>query len=256
MKLNSVWAPVAIVLTLAGAVPSAAADSQDPKAVEIAKTMMKTMGGEDAWAKAHFVRYDFRVTVEGKTVVDRAHLWDKMTGRYRIDGMSKDGKPTVTLFNVKDQKGTVYVAGKALQGAEAEKGLKDAYGAFINDMYWLAMPWKWLDMGVNLKYAGQKKLGAKNYDVVELTFGKVGLTPGDRYLAYVSPQTHLMEHWEYTLQSGTKDAWDWSYASTGGVILAADHATMDHKKSINMGSVQVTGQVDEALFTDAKKALN
>ncbi len=255
MKPITVWAQVALVLTLAGAAPAAAADSRDPKAVEIAKTMMKTMGGEDAWANARFVRYDFRVTVDGKTVVDRAHLWDKTTGRYRIDSLSRDGKQTVTLFNVNDRKGAVYAAGKALQGAEAEKGLKDAYGAFINDMYWLAMPWKWLDMGVNLKYVGQKKLGAKSYDMVELTFGKVGLTPGDRYLAYVSPQTHLMEHWEYTLQSGSKDAWDWAYVSTGGVTLAADHTTMDHKKRINMGSVQVTGQVDEGLFADAMKPL-
>lgn len=255
MRLNSVCAPVAIALTLAGAVPAAAAETRDPKAVEIAKTMMKAMGGEDAWAKAHFVRYDFRVTVDGKTVVDRAHLWDKTTGRYRIDSKLPDGKPVVTVFNVNDRKGTVYVAGEALRGAEAEKGLKDAYGAFINDMYWLAMPWKWLDMGVNLKYVGQKTLGAKSYDVVELTFGKVGLTPGDRYLAYVSPKTHLMEHWEYTLQSGTKDAWDWTYISTGGVTLAADHTTVDHKKRIGMGSVQVTGQVDDSLFTDAKKPL-
>ena len=245
----------AIVLALAGAAPASAAETRDPKAVEIAKTMMKAMGGEDAWAKAHFVRYDFRVNVDGKTVVDRAHLWDKMTGRYRIDSTLRDGKPTVTIFNINDQKGTVYAGGKPLQGAEAEKGLKEAYGAFINDMYWLSMPWKWMDAGVNLKYAGQKSLGTKSYDVVELTFGKVGLTPGDHYYAYVSPQTHLMEHWEYTLQSGSKDAWDWTYTTSDGVTLAADHNSSDHKKRINMGSVRVTGKMDDNLFTDATKSL-
>lgn len=255
MKNTAVWAHVAIVLALVGAVPVVAADSRDPKAVDIAKTMMQAMGGQDAWAKAHFVRYDFRVTVDGKTVVDRAHLWDKMTGRYRIDSTLRDGKPTVTLFNINDQKGTVYAAGKLLPGAEAEKGVKDAYAAFINDMYWLSMPWKWLDAGVNLKYVGQKKLGAKSFNVVELTFGKVGLTPGDRYLAYVSPQSHLMEHWEYTLQSGTKDAWDWAYTTSGGVTLAGDHNNADHSKRINMGSVRVSTQMDDSLFTDVKKSL-
>jgi len=255
MTKTTAWALVAIVFTLGAARSTAAAETRDPKAVEIAKTMMKAMGGEDAWSKAHFVRYDFRVTVDGKTVVDRAHLWDKSTGRYRLDTKSHDGRPEVVLFNVSDQKGTVYVGGKPLQGAEAAKGLKDAYGAFINDMYWLSMPWKWLDMGVNLKYMGQKNLRGKTYDVVELTFGKVGLTPGDRYDAYVSPQTHLMEHWEYTLQSGTKDAWDWTYATSGGVTLAADHQNADHKKRISMGAVRVTGTVDESPFTDAAKPL-
>jgi hypothetical protein len=255
MKKVTGWAVVALSLSLAGAVPAAAAESRDPKAVEIATAMMKAMGGEDAWAKAHFVRYDFRVTVDGKTVVNRAHLWDKTTGRYRIDSTLQDGKPAVTLFNINDRKGTVYAGGKPLQGAEAAKGLKDAYGAFINDMYWLAMPWKWLDMGVNLKYAGTKSLGGKSYDVVELTFGKVGLTPGDHYYAYVSPRTHLMEHWEYTLQSGTHDAWDWTYTTSDGVTLALDHHSSDHKKSIGMGSVRVSKQMDDRLFTDVTKSL-
>ena len=255
MKKTTLWALAALVLTFGAANSASAAESRDPKAVEIATAMMKAMGGEDAWAKAHFVRYDFRVTVDGKTVVDRAHLWDKTTGRYRIDSTLRDGKPTVTIFNVNDQKGTVYAGGKALQGAEAAKGLKDAYGAFINDMYWLAMPWKWLDMGVNLKYSGTKSLGGKSFDVVELTFGKVGLTPGDHYYAYVSPQTHLMEHWEYTLQSGTHDAWDWTYTTSDGVTLALDHSSSDHKKRINMGSVRVSKQMDDRWFTDVTKSL-
>lgn len=260
MKTNTGWAFAAFfvasnILTLVGAVPAAAAESRDPKAVEIAKSMLQAMGGDAAWAKAHFVQYNFRVTVDGKTVVDRAHLWDKTSGRYRLDGTSKDGKPTVSLFNINDRKGSAYAGGKALQGADAAKALKDAYGAFINDMYWLSMPWKWLDAGVNLKYLGKKNLGAMSYDVVELTFGKVGLTPGDRYDAYVSPRTHLMEHWEYTLQSGTKDAWDWTYTTSEGVTLAQDHRSSDGKKSINMGVVRISGQLDERLFTDATKPL-
>ena len=63
----------------------------DAKAVEIANTMMTAMGGLDNWNRAHFVRYDFKVNGGGKTVADRSHLWDKMTGRYRLEGKTKDG---------------------------------------------------------------------------------------------------------------------------------------------------------------------
>ncbi len=255
MKTYTRWALCAAILALPGTGIAAGTETRDPKAIAIAKTMMQAMGGEEAWTKAHFVRFDFRVTVDGKTVLDRAHLWDKTTGRYRIDSTLRDGKPTVTLFNINDQKGTVYAGGKPLQGAEAGKGLKDAYAAFINDMYWLAMPWKWLETGVNLKYLGTKAYRGKSFDVVELTFGKVGLTPGDRYDAYVSPRTHLMEHWEYALQSGAKDSWDWIYTTSGGVTLALDHPSSDHQKRINMGSVRVTGTMDERLFTDITKSL-
>lgn len=244
------------LVVAACALPMIAADAKAPdnKATEIAQAMMTAMGGQDNWNRAHFVRYDFKVTAGGKVVVDRAHLWDKMTGRYRIDSKTKDGKPSVALFNPATQQGTVYVDGKKLEGAAASAAMKGAYGTFINDMYWLSMPWKWMDAGVHLKYLGQKPHGKETYDVVELTFGKVGLTPGDRYEAYVSPKSHLMEHWEYKLQSGDKGSWDWEYATTGGVKLAKNH-TSDDGKSINMGDVKVMDSADDALFTDPAKPL-
>ena len=69
----------AFVLTGTGA------GAPDQKAREIAQAMTTAMGGSDAWYRAHFLRFDFKVTASGKSVVDRAHLWDKMTGRYRVD---------------------------------------------------------------------------------------------------------------------------------------------------------------------------
>lgn len=241
-----------VLLALLCLLPARAADT---KAVDIAQAMMTAMGGAGGWNRAHFVRYDFKVIAGGKTVVDRSHLWDKYTGRYRLDGKTKDGQPTVVLFNAATKQGSAFVNGKKLEGAAAEKAVKDAYGAFINDMYWLAMPWKWMDQGVNLKYLGQRKLANSNYDVVQLTFGKVGLTPGDKYEAYVSPESHLMEHWNYTLQSGNKGSWDWEYTTTGGIKLAGNHKSADGKTEINMGDVKVMDSAPDAVFTDPSTSL-
>jgi hypothetical protein len=227
-----------------------AEDHKDPKAVELAHAMMQAMGGENGWNSAHFVRFDFDVTKGGKTLVDRKHLWDKFTGRYRLETKTKDGKSEVVLFNTGTKDGSVYVDGKKLEGAEAKKALDDAYGAFINDMYWLAEPWKWLDPGVNLKYLGEKKLGGKPFDEVELTFGHVGLTPGDKYHAYVSRDSHLMTHWEYKLQGGQTGNWNWQYAETGGIKLAKNHVSADGKTQINMGDVLVLEHADDTFFTD------
>ena len=225
---------------------ASAADLRDPKAVEIANKMTQAMGGEQAWAKARYIRFDFRFMDGGAAKMERSHLWDKSTGRYRLDS-----KNTVTLMNLATQKGDTFVDGKKLEGEAATKALKDAYAAYINDYYWLAMPWKWTEPGVNLKYIGKKPCKATTCEVVELTFGKVGLTPGDRYQAFVNPQTNLMEHWEYTLQSGNKGSWDWEYTSTGGVMLASNHS--DGKgKALNMGSVKVLDKVDAAVFEDPK----
>jgi len=225
------------------------ADSRDPKSVEIAQAMQQVMGGQDAWNAARFVRFDFKVSIGGEIKVERSHLWDKQTGRYRLDQKNR-----VVLMNMASKQGTVYVDGKKLEGADAATAIEAAYGAYINDFYWLAMPWKWLDQGVNLKYLGKKPQGGESCDVVELTFGKVGLTPGDRYQAFVSPKSHLMTHWEYTLQNGTKGSWDWQYGEYSGIKLASNHVSPPDK-SINMGAVRILKDVDAAFFTDPLRRL-
>ncbi len=245
-------ATLALLTLMASQLP-AVEPHRDAKAEEIARTMMNAMGGEKAWYAAHFVRFDFIVDLGQKVVENRAHLWDKMTGRYRLDDKTKDGKLRVVLFSVNDQKGEAYVDGKKLDGPAGAKAVKDAYEAFINDMYWLAMPWKWLDQGVNLQYLGPKTLGNDKGEVVRLTFDHVGLTPGDRYDAFVSSQSHLMTHWDFKLQGGDKGAWDWEYGDYNGVKLGKNHTS--GKMSINMGDVRVLDKVDAALFTDPKKTL-
>lgn len=174
-----------------------------------------------------------------------------MTSSPRAARKTKAGKPRVTLFNVNTRLGAVY---KKLEGAAAPAGVKEAYATWINDMYWLSMPWKWMDPGVNLKYAGEKPLGGKTYQMIDLSFAHVGLTPGDRYHAYVSPASNLMEHWDFMLQDGHKGSFDWEYITTGGVKLASNHKSPDGT-TINMGSVQVMNTADDAFFTDPGKGL-
>ena len=64
-----------------------------------------------------------------------------------------------------------------------------------------------------------------------------------------------MTHWEYTLQSGNKGAWDWQYGEQGGVKLASNH-TSPPDKSINMGSVRILKEADAGFFTDPQRRLS
>lgn len=232
-----------------------AAYAQSDPATAVAKAMITAMGGQDNWNKAHYIRYDFRVLAGDKVLVSRAHLWDKQTGKYRLEGTTKDGQSQVVLFSTANQQGTAYVNEKRIDGREAADAVKQAYASFINDMYWLAMPWKWLDAGVRLKYEGKKNANGKEYEIVQLTFDHVGLTPGDRYEAYVSPASHLMEHWEYTLQTGNKGSWDWEYTTTAGVKLAKNHTSKDGK-SISMGDVRILDKVADEYFADPARTLS
>jgi len=55
--------------------------------------------------------------------------------------LSPRPKNRVVLMNLATKQGAVYVDGKKLEGPEAAKAIEAAYGAYINDFYWLAMPW-------------------------------------------------------------------------------------------------------------------
>jgi len=250
-----------LMSTLLCCVHSASAGpNRDPKAVETARDMMQAMGGVEAWNSARIVSFDFKVTVNGTMVANNAHLWDRKGGRYRIERMPKDGKREVILFNIadyeRDKQGSAYLDGKKLEGDAAKKSLEAGYASYINDTWWLAMPWKWMQTGVNLKYLGPQPCGRETCDVVELTFDHVGLTPGDMYHAFVSRKSHLMIHWEYVLQSGRKGSWDWQYGDHKGIKLASNHVSSDHKTTINMGNVRILETVDDPFFTDPRHMLS
>jgi hypothetical protein len=251
---------IAALVCLSARPLAAANENRDPKAVQIDDTMMNAMGGEDAWNAAHFVRFEFRVRAKGKVKADNFHLWDKKDGRYRLERVVPPGRHEVDLFNIGDyqnyKKGEAYVNGKKLEGEAAAKALKAAYASYINDTWWLCMPWKWQATGVNLMYLGPKERGGETFDLIELTFGHVGLTPGDMYHAYVSRQSHLMTYWEYTLQSHVKGAWTWQYGTYHGVKLARNHVSSDGSATINMGHVEVLDDVDAAYFTDPTHTLS
>jgi hypothetical protein len=241
------------LLAVSVATPAAA----DQKAEDIARAMMQAMGGQDAWNKAHFIRFDFIASANGRELIKRSHLWDRRTGRYRFEDKADNEAPAVVLFtNITKQQGSVYLDGKKIDGAMAAKSLKGAYRAYMDDIYWLALPWKWLDPGVHLTYMGQKNWSGKPFDIVQVTFDQgIGPAPGDRYTAYVSPRTHLMEHCEYLAQNGQTSDWDWQYTTTAGIKLASNHTNAKHG-SINMGNVQVLERVDDAFLTDPHHGLD
>ncbi|MDE3178675.1 MAG: hypothetical protein KGM47_03360 [Acidobacteriota bacterium] len=247
----------AIILALVVCVPAKSQEGRkDPKAVEIAKTMQDAMGGLENWQNAHYVRYDFIVSHGSKKLMSRSHLWNKQTGDYRLESKTKDGKTEVALFNINTRKGSVYIDGKEVEGADAQKDVDQAYAAFVNDSWWLDMPWNWLNSGVNLKYLGPKKRGSEMGDVVKLTFNHVGLTPGDMYHAFVSRKSHLMTHWDYVLQSHQKGSWNWEWMETNGIKLPKTHISTDGKTAISMGDVEVLDTAEDSYFKDPSHMLS
>lgn len=303
--MSSAGALVAM-LGLWTSAPAIAGTHQDPKALAVVDAVEKAIAPDNGWSKVGGLRFTFSVVKDGKTLAEVHHVWDVRSGQYRVDWSSKEGDQRLAIFNVgaKGRQGEAYMRGeRTVTGAPATPAtpatrpprppgmagwlkapdlvarqmLETGYGRFINDTYWLLMPLKMKDPGVNLDYDGEKTIDTKTYDVLKVTFDQVGLTPGDTYWVYVNRDTHLIDRWEYVLEgdaakpkepkeeakgsSGSASAkdespkapqrtlWIWKeWQSFGPVKLATVKTMGDGSTSIVLKNVDVLPSMEEKEF--------
>jgi hypothetical protein len=189
----------------------------DPKAVALAESTLVRMGGRDAWAHTHYLQWNFF----GR----RKHTWDRFTGMDRIETGDR-----IVLVNIQTHDGHVFDKGAEITDPAAKKAALDlGYGWWVNDSYWLIMPYKLLDPGVNLKYLGPSKLSdGRAADLLGLTFGAgIGMTPENRYDVWIARDTGLVEQWSYYAAAADTApqftmAWK-GWKRFGKMLLATDH---------------------------------
>ena len=248
---------LALIVTFYAAVLHAAEKTldpatSDPKALAISKKVMTALGGTEAWNNAHFLRFDFASVKDGKSNRIRSHWWDKYSGRHRVEGTTKEGDPWVVLHNLNTREGVAYKKGVKQEGEEAKKMLGSAYGVWINDTYWLLMPFKLNDPGVILRYDGRETIEGKSYDKLLLTFDNVGLTPKDKYWAYVNRRTHLVDRWAFVLKGEEEPAshyWWRGWKKYGKVKLAPERAAVDGDGKLLFENLAVSDSMPDSVFT-------
>jgi hypothetical protein len=229
----------------------AATSIGDPDVRRIHARMLNAMGGQAAWESARYFEFEFGVARNGAVAPGWSHRWDRHTGEYRLSG-TRAGAPLVVLMNVnRPEQGRAWVAGQPVAGARLDSLRTFAYGRFINDSYWLIMPYKWTDPGVRLSYVGRRNEAGRDWEVVRLSFEEVGLTPQNEYLAYINPETGLMERWyHFSRAEANPSIYDWKdWQRFGPILLATDKPTPDGATSIRFSGVRVETRVPPGVFT-------
>ncbi len=232
---------LAVLLT---ALPLTAGEmgAADARSAEIAESVMAAMGGHDAWNATRFVTWNF--------FGSRRHLWDKHTGDIRIEGTDREtGEPYLVLMNLHTKQGHAWSGGAEVTEPEALAAMLDrAEAAWINDSYWLFMPYKLRDPGVTLRHVGVEAMAdGRPAEVLELTFAEVGRTPENKYRAYVAADSGLIEQWDFYSQA-TDEAprfqtpWhDWR--PHGGILLSGDRGER------RISGIAVLDEVPSGAFT-------
>jgi len=201
---------------------------------------MAAMGGRENWDNTRFISWNFF----GR----RNLVWDKQQGDVRIESLPDS---TTYLVNINELKGRVRVKGQELTEPDSlKKMLEKAKSIWINDSYWLVMPFKLKDTGVTLKYLGEDTiLTGDKCNVLELTFNNVGDTPENKYRVYVDLQDNLVKQWAYfkeASQDSASQVWPFdNYKRYGNILLSAN-------RSDNRGprDVRVDEKLPREIFTE------
>lgn len=215
--------------------PGFDAAGSDARAIELADDVMAALGGRRAWDETRYLTWNFF----GR----RTHVWDKHTGNLRFDNGER-----VVLMNLNDKTGRVFDGGAELTDPEALKeALEAAESAWINDSYWVFMPFKLKDTGVTLNYIGSGETAAgAAAEIVQLTFAGVGRTPENKYHVYIDASTRLVTQWDYYQNASDPEPrfqipWnDWT--RHGDVLLSADRGERQHE------NVAVLADVPDSVF--------
>ncbi len=162
-------------------------ESSDLKAIDIADEVMVSMGGRKAYDETQFLAWNF--------FGSRKLWWDKHSGDVRIESLKEDFK---VKMNIHTMEGEVWKDSLLLtQPDSLKKYLERGKNIWINDSYWLVMPYKLKDSGVTLKYVGEENSDTLNADILELTFDQVGKTPENKYHVYVDKNDKLVTQWSF-----------------------------------------------------------
>ncbi|HEX2252909.1 MAG TPA: hypothetical protein VHQ65_06560 [Thermoanaerobaculia bacterium] len=214
--------------------------ARDARADALAQRVLEAMGGRQGWEQVRWLRFGFA----GR----RTHLWDLSTGRHRVEGTTPEGEPYVVIHDLDTRQGRAWSGGEPATGEALSELLEGAWGAWVNDTYWLLMPWKLRDPGVLLTHEGTRELDGRPHEVLHLRFESVGLTPGDRYWVFVDPQTDLVAAWEYILEGqpaqGPATRWRWEgWQQHGPVLLAPRRVQEGSDRVLELAPLEVgTGE--------------
>jgi outer membrane lipoprotein-sorting protein len=238
MKHLSVIKNLAFIAVLLIFTMPISAQSNSEKANAIAKEILEAMGGMDNYNDTHFIKWDF-----GK----RTLYWDKWSGDVRIESPEKN---LVILVNINTLNGKVYENGILItDNDKSQKLLTQGKNWWINDSYWLVMPWKLQDPGVSLDYVKTDTLpNGKKADVLQLTFDSVGVTPDNKYHIYIDQEDHLIKQWAFFKSYNDGEPkfsrpWD-NYQKMGDILLSFN------RSEFGPTNVVVKKEFDTEVFSD------
>lgn len=215
----------------------------DEKAIALARRVIDENGGSENFNKIPYLSFDYF----GR----RYWFWDKFNGRYRVESETRNLRAAGKLDGSDTH---LWLRGEIVNDADSIAKYKDfAYKAWINDTYWLLFPFKLLDEGVHLRYIGECIADSTiKATCIELTFDSVGVTPENKYIAYIDSVKNEVVYWDYfktkydTLPS-VSNPWN-DYRMYGDIKISGGRG------GDTIEEIRIYNDLPDKIFTDVTKS--
>lgn len=258
-RIASLLLAASLGLSAESALPGRAHAAPPPADVDresepVVRALTDAMGGLKVWESLPCFRFDFVSVRDGKEVSRYRHWWDKRNGRCRMEGPDGKGRNVTAVFGLADKKGVAFVDGIGeSDSTRVAEIIEYGYERWVNDTYWVMMPFKLRDPGVKIRYSRPERTLQATYDVLEVTFVPgTGLTSDDHYWLYVNRATHLIDRWEYVL-TGQKpppggSSWE-AWTNVGTVKLSLQRRFPGKPAMLRFENVATPQAFDESVFS-------
>ncbi len=218
-------------------------EGSDLLATLLADKSMQAMGGRPAWDNTRFISWNFF----GK----RNHLWDKWTGDVRIEIPERELN---ILMNINTREGKVQRKGQIVTDS-LDVYLQQGYEIWVNDSYWLVMPYKLKDSGATLKYIGEDTTQTgTSADVLKISFKEVGVTPENIYKVWIDTDSKLVIQWAYypdSLSLEPRFITPWAdYKKYGEILLSGNRG------EYALNDIRVLDDISEDVFSSFDTSLD
>ena len=225
----------------------------DPSGRQVARSILKAIGGARAAKTLDYVSFRYSVEDQGREVLRRDHLWDRKTGRCRLDDRPEN-QPRVALFNRETREGISYLGSTDDPQANPDPhALAAAHAWHVRDTFWLMSAAVLLDLKADLEYVGEQEVEGRPYPTLKVSFGQdAGVQANDVYWYYADPSTGRPKYWAFVLRGRETAprtfAWK-QWQTVGKLSLPVRFEELGHpERAIVIDNLYAPGQVREEVF--------
>ncbi len=183
-----------------------------PEAEALAQKMLAAVD-KSAWDSTNIVQWTFRGA--------HTFLWDKK--RHLVQVTWDDKK---VLLNPNEISGKAYIGGNPVAEPENDQLVKQAWGYFCNDSFWLNAPVKAFDPGTERSIVTLDD----GSEALMVSYASGGVTPGDSYL-WILDENAQPKSWKMWVKiipfGGLEFSWEkWDKLASGAKIATFHHSSI------------------------------